>query len=258
MYATCALLYNYPDRPFPAGAQLRPEVAKRCRRSATAGERTRSTAARLPVLAALQRARDRARFRRAIERALTTRTGSSRRCLSDIVGAAALHAGRAKRLAGVAARGDTLTIRLTARRRRCPRGCVDVFCAVPPTTPISASGIEQIPMAGPYYIASYVPSAARAPPQPELRRDTDRPVPRDRLRSRRRRRRAAAAVEAGRATTSPPSPGADRGARPALRAAQRRGAPGRSATSAARRRSCTTSPSTRAGRCSPPDACAKR
>ena len=26
-YATCALLYNYPDRPFPEGARLQPEVA---------------------------------------------------------------------------------------------------------------------------------------------------------------------------------------------------------------------------------------
>ena len=26
--ATCALLYNYPDRPFPEGARLQPEVAR--------------------------------------------------------------------------------------------------------------------------------------------------------------------------------------------------------------------------------------
>ncbi len=25
--ATCALLYNYPDRPFPVGAHLQPEAA---------------------------------------------------------------------------------------------------------------------------------------------------------------------------------------------------------------------------------------
>jgi peptide/nickel transport system substrate-binding protein len=159
-HATCALLFDYPDRPFPAGAQLRPEVAEAMPEVSDGGRtytfRLRpgfrfSPPSNAPVTAHA--------FRRAIERALHPRTESyAAVIMSDIAGARAYSAGRATRLAGVTSRGDTLTIRLTAPSRTLlPRLASTYFCAVPPTTPISAAGIGQIPMAGPYYIASYVP-----------------------------------------------------------------------------------------------------
>jgi peptide/nickel transport system substrate-binding protein len=158
--ATCALLFNYPDRPFPTGAQLAPEVA---REMPTVSDDGRTYTFRLrssfrfsppsnePVTAET--------FRRTIERVLHPRTKSyAADYLSDIVGFAAYHRGRAKRLAGITARGNTLTIRLNAPSATLPARLASVdFCAVPPNTPISGAGAEQIPMAGPYYFASYTP-----------------------------------------------------------------------------------------------------
>ncbi len=159
-YATCALLLNYPDRPSPAGAQLQPEVAV-AMPTVTDGGRTYtfrlrsdfrfSPPSNAPVTADA--------FRRAIERGLNPRIESwVPYILGDVVGAGAYRAGRSKRVAGVTARGDTLTIRLTAPSASLPaRMAAPWSCAVPPTTPISGPGTERIPMAGPYYFASYVP-----------------------------------------------------------------------------------------------------
>ena len=102
-FATCALLYNYPDRPFPEGARLQPEVA--------AGEPSVSNDGTVytfrlrsgfrfsppsnePVTAEA--------FERAIERVMHPRTGShGTHVMGDIVGAEAYIAGRSGRLAGV-------------------------------------------------------------------------------------------------------------------------------------------------------------
>jgi ABC-type oligopeptide transport system substrate-binding subunit len=94
-----------------------------------------------------------AAFRRAIERALDPRTNSYARALvSDIVGLRAYQAGRTRHIAGVVARGDTLTIRLTAPSPSLPaRLATPYFSAVPPDTPIDSAGVEGIASAGPYY-----------------------------------------------------------------------------------------------------------
>ena len=44
--ATCAMLYNYPDRPFPEGATLQPEVASGQPSISPTGSRTRSGSVR--------------------------------------------------------------------------------------------------------------------------------------------------------------------------------------------------------------------
>jgi class 3 adenylate cyclase/ABC-type transport system substrate-binding protein len=159
-YATCAQLFNYPDRPYPEGAELQPEVAAGMP-AVSDGGRTHAIRLRTgfrfsppsnaPVTAQA--------FERALERGLHPRAQSfAAIMMSDIAGAADYAAGRAKRIAGVAARGNTLTIRLTSPSQTLPaRLASKFFCAVPPATPISGSGVERIPMAGPYYIASYVP-----------------------------------------------------------------------------------------------------
>lgn len=160
-FATCALLYNYPDRPFPEGARLQPEVA--------AGQPSVSNDGRIytfrlrsgfrfsppssePVTAEA--------FEHTIERVLHPRMGSfGAEVLGDIAGASAYTAGRTGRLAGVRARGDTLVIELTKPAPDLPaRLAAPYFCAVPPSTPITSEGIDTLPSAGPYYIASYVPN----------------------------------------------------------------------------------------------------
>ena len=160
-YATCALLYNYPDRPFPEGARLKPEVAMGAPSISSDGRvytfRLRSgfsfsPPSNEPVTAEA--------FERAIERVLHPRMGSlGVPLMGDIVGAEAYIAGRSGRLTGVRARGDTLVIELT---KPVPdllaRLAAPYFCAVPPGTPITSEGIDALPSAGPYYIASYVPN----------------------------------------------------------------------------------------------------
>ena len=121
--------------------------------------------------------------------------------LSDVVGYRAFRSGQAEHVAGVKARGNTLTIRLTAPSATLPaRLASKFFCAVPPNTPISAAGLGQIPMAGPYAIASYTPKrrlvlrrnpnygGTRPARFREIEVDLDVPAA-----------RAVAAVEAGRA-----------------------------------------------------------
>jgi YVTN family beta-propeller protein len=199
--ATCAMLYSYPDRPFPEGARLQPEVARgqpsispdgltytfRIRR----GFRF-SPPSNEPVTAAA--------FERAIERALDPRTGS-------------FAAELAKNVAGVNARGNTLTLTL---KRPAPSIAsllaAPYFCAVPPDTPITPEGVDALPTAGPYYVVSHVPGRALV-----LRRNPNYSGPRPsrlaeiRIRTGVRPERAVAAVEAGRADYAVLNPPGDLG-----------------------------------------------
>lgn len=162
-YATCALLQNYPDRPYPQGFLLRPEVAAARPAISNLGRTYTFTIrpgfrfsppSNQPVTAAA--------FRRAIVRVLDPRSHSfGASLIGDVVGAPAFAAGRTRRLAGVVSDGDRLLIRL---RHAAPdllaRLATTWFCAVPPDTPITASTVPLIPSAGPYYTASYVPGRA--------------------------------------------------------------------------------------------------
>jgi peptide/nickel transport system substrate-binding protein len=157
-YQTCALLYNYPDEPFPGGSRLQPEVA---RGLPTVSDGGRTYTFRLrsgfrfsppsnePVTAAA--------FARAIERVLSLKMDFYvAGYMHDIVGARAYVSGRARNLAGVKAEGNRLVIRLV---RPSPdltaRLATTDLCAVPPDTPTSEVPADQIPSAGPYYVASY-------------------------------------------------------------------------------------------------------
>ena len=187
--ATCALLYNYPDRPFPEGARLRPEVARgqpsvspdgltytfRIRRGFAF-----SPPSNEPVTAAA--------FERAIERALDPRLGSF---AAELIGD----------VADVSAQGDRLRLRLKSPAPNITsRLAAPYFCAVPPNTPVRPEGVDDVPTAGPYYVASHEPGRSLV-----LRRNPNYPGPRpSRLAEIRYRigvppKRAVAAVEAGRA-----------------------------------------------------------
>jgi YVTN family beta-propeller protein len=188
-FATCALLYNYADRPFPEGAVLQPEVA-RGPPSVSADGLTYTFSIRPgfrfsppsnePVTAAA--------FERAIERALDPRTGS-------------FAAELAKDVDGVTAEGNRLSVRL---KRPTPSLtsllAAPYFCAVPPNTPITPKGVDAVPTAGPYYVAAHVPGRSLV-----LRRNPNYTGPRPhrlaeiRYTAGASPKRAVAAVEAGRA-----------------------------------------------------------
>jgi YVTN family beta-propeller protein len=161
MGATCALLYSHSPRPLPENARLRPEVA-RGQPSVSDGGTTYTFRLRSgyrfsppsnePVTAAA--------FERAIERALSPKMRSlGRFWLRDVVGAKAYAAGRSRRVGGVSARDRALVIRLTKPVPDLPeRLSTPYFCAVPPDTPIDPEGVDELPSAGPYYVASHVPN----------------------------------------------------------------------------------------------------
>ena len=119
---------NYPDKPAPAGSQLVPEVAQSLPTARPTARRTRSRSARASASRRPRRASHRPDVQ-ALDRAHPEpedeepwRSGY----LGDIVGADAFMAGKAPHIAGIVARGNTLTIRLARRRPifvarlRCP------------------------------------------------------------------------------------------------------------------------------------------
>ncbi len=98
-------------------------------------------------------------FKSTIERVANPRMKSPYASqFSGIVGYQDYVTGKARHLSGVVARGRTLTIRLAR-----PDGAflsdlaTGEACAVPRDTPADPGGIDDIPSAGPYYIASYTP-----------------------------------------------------------------------------------------------------
>ena len=159
--ATCARLMTY-ERRGGAGAELVPEVAAAAPAVSNGGRTYRfqirpgyrfSPPSGQPVTAAA--------FQRAIERTLHPRASSwGVAIIGPIVGAGAYTAGRADTVAGVPARGDRLTIRLTRPDPTLPaRLSTFYFCAVPPNTPIRPRGLERIAAAGPYHVAESTPGS---------------------------------------------------------------------------------------------------
>jgi YVTN family beta-propeller protein len=161
LYATCAQLLNYPDKAGLAGSQLTPEVAQSLPARSPDGRTYTfkirpgfrfSPPSNEPVTAQT--------FKATIERTLNPGMHSYyAHFLADIVGAGAYMSGKASHIAGVIARGDTLTVRLLApapdflaRISQPPASC-----AVPSDTPVDRNGKRVIPSAGPYYVTVNTP-----------------------------------------------------------------------------------------------------
>jgi ABC-type oligopeptide transport system substrate-binding subunit len=157
-FATCAKLYNYPDKPAPAGAIAVPELAKGF---PTVSKHGKVQTIRLkhtfrfntgkPVTAV--------NFVAAFNRDANPKLQSPAvNYLHEIVGADAVINGRAQTISGVRARGRyTLQIRTTqplpdlAARLTMP-----FFCPIAVNTPLKE--IDNPLGSGPYYIASRVPN----------------------------------------------------------------------------------------------------
>ncbi len=155
-YLTGARLLAYPDKPGAAGARLVPEVATSMPRVSRDG-RTYTFVVRRNFRFSDGSAVTPRSFVRAIERALHPKMQSpAANFVSDVVGAAAVQAGKRTTPSGVTVRGDTLTIRLV---RPAPdflaRVAMVFFIAVPEDLPIDPRGVKTPPGAGPYYVAEF-------------------------------------------------------------------------------------------------------
>ena len=155
----CVHLVRYPDKSAPEGMRIVPEVADAVPIPTDGGKtytfRIRpgfrfSPPSNEPVTALT--------FKSAIERVANPRLNSPLSgYFSGIVGYEAYVKGKARGIAGIVERGDTLTIRLSQ-----PDGgflanlANGVACAVPLGTP-AVLGLNDIPSAGPYFITSYTP-----------------------------------------------------------------------------------------------------
>lgn len=166
--ATCLKLLNRPDKPAPAGWTLRPEAAvsmptlSRDGRTYTFKVRKGyafSPPSNEPVTAQT--------FRHSIERALSPKMGEDTPgllFLGDIAGTEAFRDGKAGHIAGLRAKGDTLSITLEAPSPDLlERLAMPFFCPVPTDTPAvpggpvvyvpGGAGRASVPSAGPYYLA---------------------------------------------------------------------------------------------------------
>jgi DNA-binding SARP family transcriptional activator/ABC-type transport system substrate-binding protein len=159
-YATEAKLYNYPDQSGTAGAAVVPEVAA-AMPTVSANGRTVTIHVRsgyrfspgplgggTPVTAET--------FRYTIERSFSRQGNLGANgylLLPQLVGGGAYANGRATRLAGVSASGDTLTLHLTRPAPDLPQILASpIFSAVPEGTPLAWVFYPSSPSAGPYYL----------------------------------------------------------------------------------------------------------
>ena len=158
MYATGAMLINYPDAPAPRGSRLTPEVAAGFPRISADGKTYTFRLKRNYRLSNGQRVTS-ANFVYAINRDLNRRMNSpAQPFIEDIAGAEAVIAGRAQRASGVKALGPYgLQIRMTTRAPDLvARLAMPFFQAIPTNLPINSEGVNApVHTAGPYYIARW-------------------------------------------------------------------------------------------------------
>jgi peptide/nickel transport system substrate-binding protein len=157
-YATCARLYNYRDATGAEGRKIVPEVAAGYPRVSNGGG-TYTIAIRRGYRFSppSNEAVTAESFRDAIEREISPKFSPD--YLDPrwklLVGAVDYNAGRTRHIGGISANGNTLVLQLTKPAQNLESIlALNVFCAVPPGTPIVAHGLDApIPSAGPYYLA---------------------------------------------------------------------------------------------------------
>lgn len=157
-FATCARLLTYPDKPGAAGSRLVPEVARGFPTVSRDGKRYTFTVRSNFRFSDGSQVTARS-FARAVERALSPKQQSpAASFIGDLVGADRVLSGKARRPAGLRVSGNKLTFVLSeARPDFLSRLSMPFFCAVPANLPIDAKGVNVLPGAGPYYVASFDP-----------------------------------------------------------------------------------------------------
>ena len=157
-FATCAKLFNYPDKPAPEGTRVIPEVAKRFPAVSRDGK-TQTIELRRSYRFHNGARITAASFIAALNRDASPKLQSfATQYMHEIVGADAAIDGKAESISGLRARGPyTLEIRTTRPLADLPaRLAIGAFCPVAPGTPPSE---VRAPLgSGPYYVASYVPN----------------------------------------------------------------------------------------------------
>jgi ABC-type transport system substrate-binding protein len=157
MQPTCGSLMAYPDKPFPEGRHLAPSLAE-SEPTVSRNRKTYRFTVRKDVRFSDGAPVTPRSFVRALERILTPAMQADAAGLFDfVVGAREMVAGKAATLAGVSARGRTLTVRL---KRPVPNflDLMTTLCAVPPSLPADPEGAKApVPSAAPYYAAEYIP-----------------------------------------------------------------------------------------------------
>jgi len=160
-YAVGCKLLNYPDRNGAASSQLQPEVAAGLPKVSDGGKTYTFTIRKGyrfntggPVTAQS--------FADALNRdASPTLQSPAQAFLSDIVGAQAVLAGKAKTMSGVVVKGDKLTIELAdAAPDLLARLAMPFFQAIDPALAAdrNPNGVNTPASCGPYYIADRIPN----------------------------------------------------------------------------------------------------
>jgi peptide/nickel transport system substrate-binding protein len=155
----CGALVAYPDAQFPEGHRLAPSLASSLPAVSRNGRTYTFTVRKdarfsdgTPVTARS--------FVHAIDRILSPAMDSpaADELARSIVGGSAVLGGRAQRVAGMVAKGRTLTLKLTKRTPEMLE-LVSELCAVPPNLPIDPEGVRApLPSAAPYYVSEYLPN----------------------------------------------------------------------------------------------------
>lgn len=147
IYATCAGLVTYPDKPAPEGSQVVPEIAEALPTPQDGG--TTYTF----------------RIRRGFRFSPPSNapvTAESMKQTFDRIRSPRMNSPIAPLLSDIRSVGAHWTL-LTVRLRHADGAFLDSLasapvCAEPSGTPIDPQGINDIPSAGPYYVASYTPN----------------------------------------------------------------------------------------------------
>jgi ABC-type transport system substrate-binding protein len=157
--ATCAKLFNYPDKPGAAGTRPVPEVVK----AFTVSRDGRTYVFELKRTFRFHTgARVTARsFADAFNRVANPRLESPVKFyMREIVGAVAVMQGRAEVISGVRVLGRyRLQIRLTNQVGDfTARLTMPFFCPILPKTPLAPAGLDNPPGSGPYYLVEWIPN----------------------------------------------------------------------------------------------------
>ena len=158
-YATCAMLFNYPDKSGAAGARVIPEVARKY--TVSRDGRTYTFDLRRTFRFHTGAEVTAKSFADTLNRLAQPKLRSPATAyMHDIVGATAVIEGKAQKISGVRVLGRyRLRLRLTKPvGDLTARLTMPFFCPILPNTSVDPRGIDNPPGSGPYYVAERIPN----------------------------------------------------------------------------------------------------